>query len=275
MGMEVAAPDTTKSPITAAYVIRHRTHTSLQQEERRVAEIEDDREAERRPRTDRPATLSLTAGRRPGPRSTSSVAKANQIAPKTATDTPQTACRSGCVDLRAAERRADVAEAEVGRDRPAPDSEHRRRSPRRPARGARTASDRRAAVLAHSSRGSRGLEARVQFVAGRTSARQATAPEKNGMPLGGIPLEVSAAGERLLERLMPPPCRSAIAASPCCQRVRSCRARRSRTSAAACRPTSSGALRRSRTTRRRRAALQVVAARSTTAAPTSGAEVTV
>ena len=48
MGMEVAAPDTRKSPITAAYVIRHRTQTSLQQHERGVAEIQDDGERERR-----------------------------------------------------------------------------------------------------------------------------------------------------------------------------------------------------------------------------------
>ena len=90
MGNDVAAPDTRNSPITAAYVIRHSRQTASEQHERRVAEIQDDGERERRQREQIAGhALPHGCGRAVTPATDSSAAHTNQIAPKIATGTPR------------------------------------------------------------------------------------------------------------------------------------------------------------------------------------------
>ena len=106
MGKVVAAPDTRNSPITAAYVVRHSGQTTFEARERRVAEIEDDRERERRAGEEIPGNaLAHGRPRRRARPATSSSASANQIAPKIATGIPRTVAKrlaKTCVQLSVA-----------------------------------------------------------------------------------------------------------------------------------------------------------------------------
>ena len=89
-GTVLTAPDTRNSPITAAYVITHRIQTIFSMNKRRVPEVQDHGQRERRAGEQIPGTLSRTAGRAVSPAIESNAANANQIAPKIATGTPPT-----------------------------------------------------------------------------------------------------------------------------------------------------------------------------------------
>ena len=87
--MDVPAPDTRNSPITAAYVITHNTHTSFSTNERcSTPRYSTAARAKVDPAKRYPGTLSRTSGRATKPAMARSVAKANQIAPNTATGMP-------------------------------------------------------------------------------------------------------------------------------------------------------------------------------------------
>ncbi len=90
MGNEVAAPDTRKSPITAAYVTRQRTHTSFRSTNDAYPRYRMTASASVEPTKRYPGTLSRTAGRARMPATDSNAANANQIAPNSATGTPRT-----------------------------------------------------------------------------------------------------------------------------------------------------------------------------------------
>src|SRR5262245_12219248 len=88
MGMEVAAPETMKSPITAAYVIRHSTQTSFSTTNDAYPRYRITASPSVDPAKRYAGTLSRTAGRAVSPATDSSVASVNQMAPKTATEMP-------------------------------------------------------------------------------------------------------------------------------------------------------------------------------------------
>src|SRR5262245_34562083 len=88
IGMEVAAPETMNRPITAAYVIRHSTHTSFNTTNDAYPRYRITASPSVDPAKRYAGTLSRMAGRAVSPATDSSVASVNQMVPKTATEMP-------------------------------------------------------------------------------------------------------------------------------------------------------------------------------------------
>ena len=88
MGTEVAAPDTRNRPITAAYVIRHKGQYVLRTAIDTYARYNTTASASVDNTNRYPGTLSRTMGGPANPASATTVASANQIAPRSATGTP-------------------------------------------------------------------------------------------------------------------------------------------------------------------------------------------